>query len=55
MINGRHYKKPLKKKAAFDEIKRCSGTQFDPDIASLFLEIAGYNKAKRKKYYYSRA
>jgi len=51
MINGRHYKKPLRRQAAFEEIERFSGIQFDPDISSIFLEIAGYDKTNRKKYY----
>lgn len=37
MTNGRIYKAPLSKEQAIEEIKRCSGTQFDPSIAELFI------------------
>ncbi len=39
IINGRSYKKKMTKKEAVEEIKRCSGTQFDPNIAKIFIEI----------------
>ncbi|MHB1253825.1 MAG: HD-GYP domain-containing protein [Candidatus Humimicrobiaceae bacterium] len=32
------YKKALSEKEAMDEIKRCAGTQFDPEIARIFVE-----------------
>ena len=32
------YRKALSKKEAVEEIKRCSGTQFDPTIAKIFVE-----------------
>ncbi|MEI8216038.1 MAG: HD domain-containing phosphohydrolase [Eubacteriales bacterium] len=37
MISERTYKKVLTKDEAIEEIKRCSGTQFDPDIARAFI------------------
>jgi len=39
MISSRPYRKKMTKKEAIEEIKRCSGTQFDPKIAALFIEI----------------
>ena len=39
MINTRAYKKALSKKKAIAEIKRNAGTQFDPEIVRLFVEI----------------
>ena len=39
MTNLRSYKKEMSKEEAIEEIKRCSGSQFDPYIASLFLNI----------------
>jgi response regulator RpfG family c-di-GMP phosphodiesterase len=38
MTNELTYKKVLTKDEAIDEIKRCSGTQFDPDLAEVFIE-----------------
>lgn len=37
MISERTYKKSLSKNEAIEEIKRCSGTQFDPDISRVFI------------------
>ncbi|MGD9901066.1 MAG: HD domain-containing phosphohydrolase [Spirochaetales bacterium] len=39
MINGRSYKAGKTKQEAIDEIKRCSGTQFDPNLAKLIINI----------------
>lgn len=39
MINGTVYKNKLNKEDAILELKRNSGTQFDPNIVSVFLEI----------------
>lgn len=38
MTNETSYKKALTKDEAIEEIKRCSGTQFDPDLAEIFIE-----------------
>lgn len=38
MIADRPYKKSLSKEDAIQELKRCAGTQFDPDIVSLCVE-----------------
>jgi putative nucleotidyltransferase with HDIG domain len=37
MTSGRTYRKALSRSAAIHEIRRGSGTQFDPDIAELFV------------------
>lgn len=37
MINERPYRKALSKETAIEELKRCSGTQFDPEIVDIFL------------------
>lgn len=34
MVSGRSYKPPLSKEQALEELKRCSGTQFDPETGS---------------------
>jgi response regulator RpfG family c-di-GMP phosphodiesterase len=39
MTSDRPYKKALSKKDAMAEIKRCGGSQFDPDVASCFLSM----------------
>jgi diguanylate cyclase (GGDEF)-like protein/PAS domain S-box-containing protein len=38
MTNYRTYKKTLSKKEAIEEIKRCVGTQFDPDFVDEFIK-----------------
>lgn len=38
MTKDRPYKNRLTKQQAIDEIKRCSGTQFDAEIANIFIE-----------------
>ena len=38
MVSKRSYKKSLTKQEAIEEIKRCSGTQFDPVIADIFIK-----------------
>jgi len=37
MTSSRTYRKVLSGKEAVSELKRCSGTQFDPDIAKVFV------------------
>jgi len=39
MISGRTYKKAITKKEAIKELKRCSGSQFDPKIVDIFINI----------------
>lgn len=39
MINGRPYKKTLSFEEATAELKRCSGTQFDPELIDIFLSV----------------
>ncbi len=39
MSNGRPYKKKMTREEIIEEIKRCSGKQFDPDIAEEFIEF----------------
>ena len=39
MTSGRIYKKPMSKDSTVEELKRCSGTQFDPLLVGKFIEI----------------
>lgn len=48
MTSTRSYRKALDHEVAISEIKRCSGTQFDPALASLFVSLADEIDAARK-------
>ena len=37
MTSGRPYRRALSAEQAAEEIRRCAGTQFDPDVADAFL------------------
>ncbi|MBA1336507.1 MAG: hypothetical protein HPY66_2942 [Firmicutes bacterium] len=39
MVSGRPYREPVASFKAVNEIFRCSGTQFDPELVKLFLTI----------------
>jgi len=39
MVNGRPYKNPMTSEEAFNELKKNAGTQFDPNLVKLFLQI----------------
>lgn len=38
MTQARPYRKTITKEEAIAEIKRCSGTQFDPNVVKIFVE-----------------
>jgi len=40
MTSSRAYRQARSSREAYAELKRCSGTQFDPDVVNLFLELA---------------
>ncbi|MDD2268399.1 MAG: PAS domain S-box protein, partial [Eubacteriales bacterium] len=44
MTENRAYRKAISKEAAILEIERNSGTQFDPSIAKIFIDILSENK-----------
>ncbi len=39
MISGRPYKKAMSKEKAVEELKKCSGIQFDPELVQEFIEF----------------
>jgi HD-GYP domain-containing protein (c-di-GMP phosphodiesterase class II) len=39
MVSDRPYRKSMGKKKALEELKKCKGTQFDPEIVNIFLRI----------------
>lgn len=39
MTNNRPYKKAFSMEMAIEELKRCSSTQFDPELVNIFLEV----------------
>ena len=41
MTSDRPYRPALTREEALAEVERCAGTQFDPEIARLFLELFG--------------
>ncbi|MCE5330350.1 HD-GYP domain-containing protein, partial [bacterium] len=44
MINDKPYRKAMTKDEAVEELKRCSGTQFDPEIVEQFIEILSFKE-----------
>lgn len=49
MLNNSIYRKPLSKEEAMNELKRCAGKQFDPDIVKVFIEYLEENKAHERE------
>ncbi|MGI8594866.1 MAG: HD-GYP domain-containing protein [Solirubrobacteraceae bacterium] len=39
MITRRPYREPMSHQAAIDELRRCSGTQFDPGVVDALLRV----------------
>jgi len=39
MSNGRFYKEPLSQEEIIAEIRRCAGTQIDPELVEIFLSV----------------
>lgn len=46
MTTDRPYRRAFNEQQALEEIKRCSGTQFNPQIAGVFLELYQEGKVK---------
>ncbi len=45
MTSDRPYRRALTRAEALAEVERCAGTQFDPEIARVFLEVLGRETA----------
>ena len=43
MVSHRPYRKALSKEKAYGELKRCSGTQFDPVVVQAFFKVQDLN------------
>ena len=41
MVHDRPYHKAMSHEAAVEELRRCSGTQFDPHLVTVFLDVIG--------------
>src|SRR5205085_2286925 len=40
MASDRPYRKGMSLREIVDEVKRCAGSQFDPDVAEAFIKVA---------------
>ena len=49
MISDRNYRKAISPEQALEEIKRCSGTQFDPDLVEIFVKQVEAQLAAQKE------
>jgi len=46
MTHGRPYREPVNEQEALKEIKRCAGSQFDPELVKVFLEVMSVGQRK---------
>jgi len=49
MVSDRTYRSALSSGEALEEIKRCAGTQFDPELVQMFVEIIQSEKQGKNK------
>ena len=47
LIADRPYRRGMSREMAVEEIRRCSGSQFDPDVVRAFLQLAAESKVQR--------
>ncbi|MBS4026139.1 MAG: HD domain-containing protein [Clostridia bacterium] len=48
MTYSRSYRKALSLEAAIDEINKCTGSQFDPEVVNCFLQVLDYEQMQIK-------
>jgi hypothetical protein len=48
MVTDRVYRKRRPQEAAFEELRRCAGTQFDPELVERFIEAVSARDARRE-------
>ncbi|MCS7281172.1 MAG: response regulator [Desulfobacterota bacterium] len=51
MVTDRPYRKGMTREEALMEVKRCSGTQFDPEVVEAFLEIISGEEKSSQNWY----
>ncbi len=51
MSSGRHYKKAMSWEDIIEEMKKCAGTQFDPEIIEIFLQFQEVDMKQANKRY----
>jgi HD-GYP domain-containing protein (c-di-GMP phosphodiesterase class II) len=44
MTSDRPYRKARSQRQAIQELKRCTGNQFDPQVVEIFLKVLGSEK-----------
>lgn len=50
MVSDRPYRRAMPYEEAYQELRRCAGTQFDPDLVERFIEcMEGRDHSRRKK------
>lgn len=47
MISPRPYRKPMSSRRALNELRRCSGTQFDPELTTAFINSLANNRRRK--------
>jgi len=55
MVHDRPYHKAMSQEAAKEELRRCSGAQFDPHLVDVFLEVLGEEKRVSQHNHFYRA
>jgi hypothetical protein len=44
MVSARSYRAAMSQKEAFAELRRCAGSQFDPELVERFIKATGQNR-----------